>query len=185
MTLLQRRALLLAPLGATAVSGTAFWMLLDRMSEGTYDPHSVPSMLIGKPLPQFSLPGQPPGAGFSTTDVLVGKHPVLVNFFASWCIPCVQEAPVLLQLKQRGIPIWGIAYKDKTSDTGDFLKRNGDPYTQIARDEPGTVAINFGLYGVPETYLVDDTGIVRWRWAGGLSEDVVSQYLNPVMQRLA
>ena len=130
MTLLQRRALLLAPLGAAVVSGTAFWMLLDRMSEGTYDPHSVPSMLIGKPLPQFSLSGQPPGTGFSTTDVLAGKHPVLVNFFASWCIPCVQEAPVLMQLKQRGIPIWGIAYKDKTSDTDDFLKQNGDPYTQ-------------------------------------------------------
>jgi cytochrome c biogenesis protein CcmG/thiol:disulfide interchange protein DsbE len=90
-----------------------------------------------------------------------------------------------MQLRQRGIPIWGIAYKDKTNDTKDFLKRNGDPYTQIARDEPGTVAINFGLYGVPETYLVDASGIVRWRWAGGLSEDVVSQYLDPLMQRLA
>ena len=185
MTAIQRRALLLAPLGAAAIGGTAFWMLLDRMSEGTYDPHSVPSMLIGKPLPEFSLPGQPPGTGFSSADVIASKRLALVNFFASWCIPCIQEAPVLMQLKQKGTPIWGIAYKDKPHDTADFLKQNGDPYTRIARDEPGTVAINFGLYGVPETYLVDGSGIVRWRWAGGLSDDVVSQYLNPLMQRLA
>ena len=185
MTLLQRRALLLAPLTAAVVGGTGFWILLDRMSEGTYDPHSVPSMLIGKPLPKFSLPGQPPSAGFSSADVAASKRPTLINFFASWCIPCVQEAPTLIQLKRRGIPIWGIAYKDKVNDTSDFLKQNGDPYTQIACDEPGTVAINFGLYGVPETYLVDAAGIVRWRWAGGLSEDVVSQYLDPLMQRLA
>lgn len=185
MTPVRRRALLLAPLGAATIGGTAFWMLLDRMSEGTYDPHSVPSMLIGKPLPEFSLPGQPPGGGFSSADVIASKRPVLVNFFASWCIPCIQEAPVLMQLKERGTPIWGIAYKDKPDATADFLKQNGDPYTRIARDEPGTVAINFGLYGVPETYLVDGSGVVRWRWAGGLSDDVVSQYLDPLMQRLA
>lgn len=174
--------MLLAPLGAAAVGGTAFWMLLDRMSEGTYDPHSVPSMLIGKPLPAFSLPGQPPSQGFSSTDVV---GPALVNFFASWCIPCIQEAPTLMKLKQQGTPIWGIAYKDKTNDTADFLKDYGDPYTRIARDEPGTVAINFGLYGVPETYLVDRSGIVRWRWAGGMSDDVVSHYLAPLMQGMA
>jgi cytochrome c biogenesis protein CcmG, thiol:disulfide interchange protein DsbE len=184
MTLLQRRALLLAPLGVAVVGGSAFWMLLDRMSEGTYDPHSVPSMLIGKPLPQFALPGQPPGAGFSSADVIASKRPALVNFFASWCVPCVQEAPVLMELKQRGIAIWGIAYKDKINDSGVFLQQNGDPYIRIARDEPGTAAINFGLYGVPETYLIDGSGIVRWRWAGGLSGDVVKQYLDPLMQRL-
>ena len=184
MTPLQRRSLLLAPLGVAAVGGAAFWMLLDRMSEGTYDPHSLPSMLIGKPLPGFSLPGEA-GAGFSSADIVAGKRPALVNFFASWCIPCVQEAPVLMQLKQRGTPIWGIAYKDKSNDTDSFLKEHGDPYTRIARDEPGTVAINFGLYGVPETYVVDSAGIVRWRWAGGLSDDVVNRYLNPLLQRLA
>lgn len=182
MTPIQRRTMLLAPLGAAAVGGTAFWMLLDRMSEGTYDPHSVPSMLIGKPLPAFSLPGQPPSQGFSSTDVV---GPALVNFFASWCIPCIQEAPTLMKLKQQGTPIWGIAYKDKTNDTADFLKHYGDPYARIARDEPGTVAINFGLYGVPETYLVDRSGIVRWRWAGGMSDDVVSHYLAPLMQGMA
>ena len=185
MTPLHRRALLLAPLGAAALGGTGFWLLLNRMSEGTYDPHEVPSMLIGKRLPEFALPGLPPSPGFSSTDIAASGRPALINFFASWCIPCVQEAPVLMTLKQQGTPIWGIAYKDKTDATDGFLRRNGDPYTRIARDEPGTTAINFGLYGVPETYVVDRAGIVRWRWAGGLSEDILNQSLAPLLQSLA
>ena len=90
-----------------------------------------------------------------------------------------------MALKQRGTPIWGIAYKDKPDATGAFLHQNGDPYTRIARDEPGNIAIDFGLYGVPETYLIDKAGIVRWRWAGGLSEDVVRQSLLPLLQGMA
>jgi len=185
MTLLQRRAMLLAPLGAAAIGGAAFWTLLQRMREGRYDPHGIPSMLIGKPLPSFTLPGQPPSQGFSGADVTAAGRPALINFFASWCVPCVQEAPVLMALKQRGTPIWGIAYKDKTAATTDFLRENGNPYTRIARDEPGNIAIDFGLYGVPETYLIDKAGIVRWRWAGGLSEDVVRQSLLPLLQGMA
>jgi cytochrome c biogenesis protein CcmG, thiol:disulfide interchange protein DsbE len=182
MTPLQRRALLFAPLGLAAVGGAAFWTLLERMSEGTYDPHGLPSMLIGKPLPRFSLPGQPPSQGFSSSDIV---GPALINFFASWCIPCVQEAPILMALKQKGTPIFGIAYKDKPDATTDFLQQNGNPYTRIARDEPGAVAIDFGLYGVPETYVIDKSGIVRWRWAGGLSDDIVRQSLAPLLQSLA
>ncbi|HET6196208.1 MAG TPA: DsbE family thiol:disulfide interchange protein [Acetobacteraceae bacterium] len=185
MTTLQRRTLLLAPLGVAAAALVGGKVLLDRMGEGTYDPHGVPSMLIGKPLPRFSLPGLPPGQGFSSADVIASGRPALVNFFASWCIPCVQEAPVLMTLKQQGTPIWGIAYKDKTDATRGFLAQNGDPYTRIARDEPGTVAIDFGLYGVPESYLVDRAGIVRWRWAGGLSDDILRQSLAPLLQSLA
>jgi cytochrome c biogenesis protein CcmG/thiol:disulfide interchange protein DsbE len=185
MTLIQRRVFLLAPLGVAAVGGAAFWTLLERMRAGSYDPHGVPSMLIGKPLPSFSLPGQQSSQGFSSGDIIAGKRPVLLNFFASWCVPCVQEAPVLMALKQRGMPIWGIAYKDRADATADFLRQNGDPYLRVARDEPGRVAIDFGVYGVPESYLIDRAGIVRWRWAGGLSEDVVQQSLAPLLQSLA
>jgi cytochrome c biogenesis protein CcmG, thiol:disulfide interchange protein DsbE len=184
MTPISRRALLLAPLGLAAVGGTAFWLLLERMREGTYDPHGVPSMLIGKPLPRFELPGLPPSQGFSSADIIATSRPTLINFFASWCIPCIEEAPVLMKLKQRGTPIWGIAYKDKAEASSEFLRQNGDPYARVARDEPGTTAIDFGLYGVPETYVVDKTGIVRWRWAGGLSEDIVQQSLAPLIQGL-
>jgi cytochrome c biogenesis protein CcmG/thiol:disulfide interchange protein DsbE len=185
MTTIQRRALLLAPFGVALLGGAGFWALLNRMSEGTYDPHGLPSMLIGKPLPRFSLPGLPPGQGFSSADVSTAGRPALVNFFASWCIPCVQEAPTLMALKRQGTPIWGIAYKDKTDATTEFLKQNGDPYRQIARDDTGKVAIDFGLYGVPETYVVDKSGTVRWRWAGGLSDDIVRQTLAPMLQSLA
>jgi cytochrome c biogenesis protein CcmG/thiol:disulfide interchange protein DsbE len=184
MTILQRRALLLAPLAIAAAGGAGFWLLLQRMSEGTYDPHGLPSMLIGKPLPRFALPGLNSGQGFSSADVTAAGRPALINFFASWCIPCVQEAPVLMTLKQQGTPIWGIAYKDKPEATQEFLKRNGDPYSRIARDDGGTTAIDFGLYGVPETYVVDKSGTVRWRWAGGLSEDVVRRSLAPLLQSL-
>ena len=185
MTPLHRRVFLLAPLGFAAIGGAAFWTLLERMRVGSYDPHGVPSMLIGKPLPGFSLPGQQPGAGFSSADVLAGGRLVLINFFASWCVPCVQEAPVLMALRRQGMPIWGIAYKDKAAATTAFLAENGNPYLRVARDEPGRVAIDFGVYGVPESYLVDKAGIVRWRWAGGLSEDVVQQSLAPLVQSLA
>ena len=184
MTSYQRRALLLAPLAAAAVVGTGAWTLLRRMREGSYDPHGVPSMLIGRPMPGFALPGQPPSQGFSSADITAAGRPTLINFFASWCIPCVQEAPVLMALKQQGTPIWGIAYKDRLEATADFLHHNGDPYARIARDEPGNTAIDFGLYGVPETYLIDRSGIVRWRWAGGLSEGVVRQSLAPLIQSL-
>jgi cytochrome c biogenesis protein CcmG, thiol:disulfide interchange protein DsbE len=185
MNLLQRRAFLLAPLGFAAIGGVSFWTLLSRMDKGTYDPRGIPSMLIGKPLPDFSLPGQSPSQGFSSADVIAGGRPALINFFASWCIPCVQEAPILMALKQQGTPIWGIAYKDKADATSFFLQQNGDPYTRIARDEPGTVAIDFGLYGVPETYLVDREGIVRWRWAGGMTEDIARHSLAPLLKSLA
>lgn len=181
----RRRLLLLAPLGVAAAGAGAFSALLVRMQEGRYDPHALPSMLVGKKLPTFTLPGQPPSPGFSTADVLAAHQPAIVNFFASWCIPCVQEASALGTLQQAGVPLWGIAYKDKPDATAAFLDRYGDPYHRVARDESGTVGINFGLYGVPESYLVDGTGVVRWRWAGGLSDDIIHNDLLPRMRALS
>ncbi len=183
--LTRRRLIMLGPLAVAAAAGGAFWGLLARMQEGTYDPHALPSMLVGKPLPAFSLPGQPPSAGFSNADIVVRGTPALVNFFASWCIPCVEEAPTLMALKNQGVPLWGIAYKDKTAATASFLNRNGNPYERVARDELGRVAINFGLYGVPETYVVDKTGIVRLRFAGGLSDEVMHNTITPLLRSLA
>jgi cytochrome c biogenesis protein CcmG/thiol:disulfide interchange protein DsbE len=181
----RRRLLLLAPLGVAAAAGGGFWGLLLRMQSGTYDPHTLPSVLVGKPLPSFSLPGLPPSEGFSSSDVTAAGRPALVNFFASWCVPCVQEAPALMQLHQRGVPIWGIAYKDKPEAAAQFLQQHGNPFFRVARDEPGRVAIDFGLYGVPETYVVGRDGIVRMRWAGGLSDDVVRATLAPMLKSLA
>ncbi len=159
--------------------------MLKRMQEGKFDPRGVPSQLVGKPVPEFTLPGQPPHEGFSTADLQGVGRPVLLNFFASWCVPCVEEAPVLMALKQQGVPLWGIAYKDAEAATAQFLRRYGDPFTRIARDEPGRVAIDFGVYGVPESYLVDAKGIVRWRYAGGLTSDIVAQELQPLLRAAA
>jgi len=181
VTPLQRRALLLAPFGFAAIGGSAMWVLLERLRDGAYDPHAVPDPMVGKPVPHFALPGLQPGSGFDTAEVL--KHaPLLLNFFASWCLPCAQEATELMRLKQRGLPIWGVVYKDKPDAAAAFLKQNGNPYRRVAVDEPGRVAIDFGLYGVPETYLVDRQGILRWRWAGGLSPSVVRDWLTPLLK---
>jgi cytochrome c biogenesis protein CcmG/thiol:disulfide interchange protein DsbE len=178
----SRRLLLLAPLGIAALGGAAFLTLLGRMKHGTYDPHSLPSMLIGKPLPHFDLPGGGTLTGLSSAEIAASGKPVLVNFFASWCIPCVEEAAMLMALKAQGVVIYGIAYKDRLDATEYFLRQNGDPYAKIGRDEPGRVAIDFGLYGVPETYVVDAGGIVRFRWAGAITDELVSHTLLPMLK---
>lgn len=181
----RRRLLMLGPLGVAAVGSGVFWALLLRMRQGTYDPHALQSMLVGKHLPDFTLPGQAPSAGFSNADVNSGPLPALVNFFASWCIPCVEETAALMSLRQKGVTIWGIAYKDRPLAVSGFLTRYGDPYHRVARDADGRTAINFGLYGVPETYVVDRSGIVRLRYAGGLSSDSVNHMILPLLRKLA
>jgi len=182
---LSRRALLLVPLGAAAALATGSWLLIDRLQKDAG--HSVvpPSPLIGRQLPAFSLPGPPPSQGFSSADVVAAGPPVLLNFFASWCMPCAQEAPLLRTLKQQRVEVWGIAYKDAPAATSEFLRNSGDPYARVARDEQGTAGTAFGLYGLPETFLIDPSGVVRWHWAGELTEAVLRRSVEPLLQRLA
>jgi cytochrome c biogenesis protein CcmG/thiol:disulfide interchange protein DsbE len=183
-TLLQRRLVLLAPLGIAAAGGAAFLAMLRGLSTGSFDPRGVPSPLIGRRLPDFSLPAQLPSTqGFGSADLLNAGRPVLVNFFASWCVPCVAEAPVLMQLKAQGVPVWGIAYKDADQAAAGFLARTGDPYARLARDEPGRVAIDWGVYGVPESFFVDRTGIVRWRFAGPLTDQTLQRDMQPLLRK--
>ena len=182
--MLSRRALLLAPFGVAVVAGAGMYSVLGRMKQGTFDPHDVPSQLIGRPVPDFSLPAQAPGQGFGSADLQALGRPVLLNFFASWCVPCVVEHPELMKLSGSGLPVWGIAYKDTVTAASGFLETHGNPFARIARDA-GSVAIDFGVYGVPESYLLDRTGIVRWRIAGPLTPAVVAEGLRPVLARLA
>ncbi len=180
---LSRRALL--PLGVAAAFATGAWLLADRRQRGAGQSAAPPSPLIGRQLPVFSLPGQLPSQGFSSADVIAAARPALLNFFASWCMPCAQEAPVLRALKQQGVAVWGIAYKDAPAATSEFLRNGADPYGRVARDEQGTVGNVFRLNGVPETFGIDKSGIVRWHWAGALSGEVLRWSLEPFLQSLA
>jgi cytochrome c biogenesis protein CcmG/thiol:disulfide interchange protein DsbE len=183
----RRRALLLAPLAAALAAGGGFYAMLRGLTSGTYDPHGVPSALLGRPVPDFTLPPLPASGTepFTSADLRAPSRPVLINFFASWCQPCIIEHPQLMALKRDGVPVFGIAYKDKPADAAEFLRRRGNPYARLAQDEPGRVAIEWGLYGVPETYLVDKGGLIRWRWAGPITEDTMAAELRPLLQRHA
>jgi len=126
------------------------------------DPQILPSVLIDKPAPQFALAGLEGDAGLKL-DALKGQV-ALVNFFASWCEPCRDEHGVLMRLSgDAGVALYGIAYKDKPEDTERFLKQLGDPYRAIGLDESGRTAIDFGVYGVPETFVIDRQGKIRLR----------------------
>jgi cytochrome c biogenesis protein CcmG/thiol:disulfide interchange protein DsbE len=178
----RRRVLLALPLAGAAVAGGVFLTMLNRMQTGDFDPRGVPNPRVGQLVPDFSLPAQPPATqGFSAADIRAFGRPILVNFFASWCVPCLDEAQTLLQLQ--GIPLWGIAYKDTVEAASGFLARNGNPFSRLARDEPGRVAIDWGVYGVPESYFIDRSGIVRWRWAGALTEDAGLPQLRRLMAK--
>jgi cytochrome c biogenesis protein CcmG/thiol:disulfide interchange protein DsbE len=177
-----RRLMLGVPLVVLAAAGGGWALMLARMQRGEFDPHSLPSQLIGRRVPDFDLPGLA-GAGFTGTDLQNPKQPMLVNFFASWCVPCMQEAGVLAEIAKQGLPIWGITYKDAPGATHAFLAQNGNPYARIAVDRPGRVAINWGVYGVPETYFIDGQGIVRWRYAGALTDAVVQRDIVPLLER--
>lgn len=177
---MNRRILLAAPFAAVVAAGAGFFVMLERETEGKFDPRGVPSMILNKHVPPFTLPGDP---GFASTDLR--GQPILVNFFASWCLPCVEEEPMLMDLKRRGVVLYGIAYKDKPAATAAYLARHGNPYTRVAHDEPGRVAIDWGVTGVPETYLIDPDGIVRWRGVGPLTPDSVTGALLPLLRRYA
>ncbi len=173
----RRRLLLLAPLGLVAAGGGAFWAMLNRMQEGRFDPHDIGNPMLGKAMPTFDLPGVAPSQGFSSKDVLAAaaKKPVLLNFFASWCIPCASEAEPLAALAAQGVQLWGIAYKDKPEKTSAFLEQYGNPYTHIAADSTGATFIDFGLYGVPENFLINSTGKIAWHLAGPVSDTMIAK----------
>ena len=129
---------------------------------------NVRSRLEGKPVPSFQLPpalaGKP---GLSTRDLATGK-PRLVNIFASWCVPCITEVRVLKQLRARGVEIDGIAIRDRPADVAAFLAANGDPYGRIGADAQSEVQIALGSSGVPESFVVDGRGIIRYQHIGAV-----------------
>lgn len=139
----------------------------------------VRSAMVGKPVPDFTLAGLGDAPGLATAD-LKGAGPVLVNFFASWCLPCRVEAPQLKALAEAGVRIDGIALRDQPGAVAEFLRKTGNPFTRIGLDRDGQLAIAFGSSGVPETFLVDGRGIIRYQHIGEIRPEQVPALLKEV-----
>ena len=151
----------------------------------TLNPREVPSPLIGKPVPAFDLPPvKGRTLGLSSADL--GKGEVsLVNVFASWCVACRAEHPVLMDLQARGlIPIHGLNYKDPPDDAARWLAEWGDPYTRTGADVDGRVGIDWGVYGVPETFVIGPDGRIAYKHIGPITAAFVSEQLMPMIERL-
>lgn len=179
----RRRLVTMAPLGVAVAAGAGFWAMLSGMGRGSFDPHDVHAPALGRAVPDFALPDQAPGHGFSAAALRAAPAPVLVNFFASWCVPCVVEAPLLAGVAAR-LPIWGIAYKDQPQDASGFVARTAAPYARLAADAGGTTAIDWGVSGVPESFLVRPGGRIAWHLAGPLTEDIIAGQLLPLLASL-
>ena len=156
-------------LAALPLAALAALALLFGLFALKHDPHVQPHALVGKPLPDVTLPALDDGRPVRLRDVAAGG-PVLVNVFASWCAPCELEAPVLMQLKAKGVKLVGVAYKDAPDNTKAFLGRVGDPYVRRLVDRDGRAGIELGVTGVPETYLVDEHGTILAKYAAPLSD---------------
>lgn len=149
-----------------------------------HDPHTLPSVMIDQPAPGFDLAGLGDKPGLAKRDL--DGQVTLVNFFASWCAPCRLEHPMLMRLAEEGkVRLEGIAYKDKPEDSLRFLGQLGDPYRRIGVDRDGRVAIDFGVYGVPETYVVDKQGRIRYRQVGPLSIEDWENKVAPLLKELS
>lgn len=148
------------------------------------NPREIPSPLVGKVAPGFSQPQlYDREKVFSPAD-LKGKV-WLLNFWASWCSGCKTEHPVLMELAKSGeVPIYGMDYKDLPEEAMAWLRQWGNPYSIIGTDDAGRVGINFGVYGVPETYVIDKQGVIRYKQIGPLNPDTVSQKIIPLVKQL-
>lgn len=150
----------------------------------TLNPRIVPSPLIGKPVPEFDLPPvEGRTLGLASRD-LKGEV-ALVNVFASWCLSCREEHPVFMDLRKRSVvPIHGLNYKDKPDDAAAWLAEMGDPYTRTGADLDGRVAIDWGVYGAPETFVVDRDGRIAYKHIGPVTPKVVNEKLLPLIEKL-
>lgn len=172
------------PLVIFAALAGLFWFALHGG-----DPSLLPSAMVGKNVPEFTLPALEgltadgkDVPGFSSADLAQGE-PTLVNVFASWCLECQEEHPLLVELaKQPGIRLFGIDYKDDAASARRFLGRYGNPYSRVGADVSGRTAIDFGVYGVPETYVITPDGKIAYRLVGPLTEQTIRDKLLPLLK---
>jgi cytochrome c biogenesis protein CcmG/thiol:disulfide interchange protein DsbE len=166
------------PFGIFVILVAFLWVGLSR------DPREVPSPLIGKPAPTFRLSKlQAPGETLSPADL---KGSVwLLNVWASWCVSCRVEHPLLVQLAQENVvPVYGLDYKDKPDDGLAWLAQHGNPYTASIVDRDGHVGIDYGVYGVPETFVIDKMGVIRYKQIGPLTDEALQDKILPLVRQL-
>jgi cytochrome c biogenesis protein CcmG/thiol:disulfide interchange protein DsbE len=176
---MRRLVFLLPVLLFIVVAGYFAWSLRPG-----YDSKALPSALLDKDAPAFDLPALAGDARVALGSVK--GQPTVVNFFASWCAPCRIEHPILMRLaRQQRVNLVGIAYKDKTADTIRFLDQLGNPFGAVGLDPDGRTGLDFGVYGVPETYVLDRDGRIRQRFVGPLSAETVERDLLPLLRRLS
>lgn len=160
-----------------------FALFFVMMTDDSRNPGEIQSVLIGKPVPEFTLPGLGEGEpALKTADLKTGE-PILVNFFASWCVPCRAEHDSLMALgEQHGVKIIGIAYKDTTDRALGFLDELGNPFVRTAADKDGRVAIDWGVSGVPETFVVSADGRITYRHWGPIVGDGLEKQVLPALE---
>lgn len=180
---LARLALVLVPLAIFAALAVLFYI---RLFAG--DPSKIPSALIGKAVPEFTLPALEgysengaPLPGLTTAD-LKGRVTV-VNVWASWCVPCRDENPMLLAMERQGIPVMGINYKDRPENARRFLTQFGNPFERIGNDRNGRVSIDWGVYGVPETFVVDASGAIVHKHVGPFTAETLEAQILPAIEK--
>lgn len=174
----MKRAIFLLPVTGFAV--LAFFLFKSLWSP---PPDLLPSALLNKPAPRLMLPGlDAQSAAFTPADLAAG-HVSVVNVFASWCAPCRTEVDQLAELaKLPGVALYGLSQKDKPEATRAFLDEVGNPFARISRDDDGRASIEWGVYGVPESYVVDGKGIIRLKYVGPLSEQVLKEEVLPAIK---
>jgi cytochrome c biogenesis protein CcmG/thiol:disulfide interchange protein DsbE len=173
----KQRIFLFIPLVVFAVLAAFFWRGL------SLDPNKMPSALLDKPVPQFSLPRLENLQELRTQDLFQGKVSLL-NVWATWCVTCRDEHAFLNKLKQQGVHIIGIDYKDNPQDAQRWIAELGNPYADIVSDEDGRFGLDLGVFGAPETYIIDKQGIIRYKYIGDLNQKVWDETIQPIMNSL-
>ena len=168
----------LLPLAIFAVLAGFMWHGLNL------NPNAVPSPLVGKPAPSFQLSQLHQADQMISRDGNLGKV-WLLNVWASWCVSCRQEHPLLMQLARTGeVPIYGLNYKDERHEAIQWLQDFGDPYTMSAHDYDGRVGVDYGVYGVPETYVIDKQGVIRHKHTGPVTSQALQDTILPLVREL-
>lgn len=151
-----------------------------------HDPREVPSPLVGKPAPEFSLPRLDDSSKVVSKKDMLGQV-WLLNVWSSWCGSCRQEHPIMVKVGKSGqklVPIIGLDYKDKDADAFRFLRQGGDPYDFSIKDPTGEVGIEFGVYGVPETFVIDKKGVIRYKQIGPVTQQAWDKTIYPLIKEL-